>query len=547
MHNLNPRYTMIGYDIHQAKNYINHLTGEDLLDLCPRLIIPPGSLFYHTTKLAIDELYADQDYYPPKNGCHLCRHLKPLPRERVGSKPRIMELSSNPNKKVNKCTCQTGQQQRLYGNFNFLGNYTLSLGKTNLQTTEVFINIDPILLIDLNFISVELGFSPKTFLHNGKEVKGQFSMQSVWLNYCQKHHLDGLVMIDLIDAQEIDLNYKSVLSCYNYKKGVACPEFVMINPIGAASAPNIGTNKLRVLGAIQLFDQLPLTRVEVEIEFQLLFNRIQTLLLMFGIDIKIMYQPPITLFKTLVANATIKSVMKILKDYHHDLLITSSDYHQYKDVIYESDITALKEYEKYHLELYEPININLDISSPININLTVPKNNPSFYFKDGSLVQNYASEKLFDDMLTKVAHRLDLNASIYVPYTQLDYFKSLLSTLTIKEAMDKVEMEVIIQYYLKCFDALYHTNIDYLPQQLFLYLQNHPLLLKESILNPCDELIFEDILSYDDFMIRYLSHLTNTEPVLNLGKQTNINLFKLFIKDPSMIKKELNQLHQMEI
>lgn len=568
MHNLNPRYSLINYDINIVKDYINSLQPIQLLDMCPRIVVPEGTLFYHSTKLPFDSFFTSNLFYPSLNNCQQCKYKTPLPNEKLGNKPRIMELSVNPNKKEkNICKCVTGQQERLYGNFNFLGNYTIDLGKTKLKSTEVLINIKPIILIDLNYISVELGFSPKTFLLNKKEVKGKFSLQSVWQQYCRHHNLDGLIMIDLIDKQKIQLDYKSVFSCYNYKNGIACPEFVLLNEIGDDLIPAIGTNKLRLIGAIELYN---LTREEVEVEYQLLFNRLQVILLLYNIDIKIKYQEPVKVFKTLEANTSITNVIDILVNHvnntntQNDFFITKNDYNKYKDVIYESDLIALQNYETYHLELYEPSKIKLDISSPINVNHLLPKNNTDFYFKNNKVVTHYASDLLFDDMLTKLAAKLDINPTLYINYHKL-YPE--FNGKNIKLTFDELEQKIAADFYLRCFKLYYTTTnlqfVNMIHQQFLLYFANHHHwkpwfrnktyeIFKTSFLTiPTEKYIchinqfkpfLEEVIAFDNFIIHYLYNMISDtyilpplDDILSItDKNTNINLFHFYLKCPDI-------------
>lgn len=602
MHNLNPRYTLLDYNVGQVKTFIHNLNPVELLDLCPRIVIPAGSLFYHSSKLSIDKLYTTEDNYPNKGDCYGCKYVQPLPEETVGHKPRIMELSVNPNIKVkNKCQCVIGQQERLYGNFNFLGNYTISLGKSELKSTEVLTNISDVRLVDLNFISIELGFSPKTFFLNGDEVKGEFSLQSVWQNYCKSNNLDGLVMIDLVDKQKLNLNYKSVLSCYNYKDGVVCPEFVMLNELGDQLIPEIGTNKLRLLGVIQLYDKVKLTRDQVEAEFQLLFNRIESILSLYNINLSLKYNPPITLFKTLSSNTTINNIINTLTKYiqdtgnKNDFFITKQDYNNFKDVIYNSDLTVLTEYQKYNLELYkEDKNLDLDISSPININTTLPKNNTNYYYKNNQLVCSYASDLLFDVMLNNIAANLNINTVIYINYHQLcqynnvytwSYLKDKIDDvkgkvkIKVKTAIDSIEAEIAAQFYTRCFHLYYkNSNIDIFNIILTYLLNNNNWqvlfrnkgweLFKTSFLvKPSEQYIchinqFKDfiyqVISYNNFITTYLYQLLinnnyilyNLEDYLPLVDQDfNIKLFEQYTKTSNLdsVYNLFNNLLTMDI
>ena len=468
MINLNPRYAMIDYNINEVKKIIKDLDYVTLLDLCPRIVIPKNSLFYHSTKLSIRDiqnnaLQMTSGYYPKINNCQTCQ-IKDVPFENIGDKPRIMELSVNPNKsQYKKCICQTGTQERLYGNFNFSGNYDIALGKTILKATEILVNTEDVILIDLNYLSVELGFSPKRFIYNGNETMNGFGAQKNWTTYCKNHKIDGLVMVDVVDIHPIDLTHKTNLSCYHYQnKGIVCPEFVLISKLGAEiSKEPIGTEKLKILGIVDLYDNdlnVKLSRDEVEQLFQLFFKKLEKVI--YPIQLDIIYLDGFTLFKTLLIKYQGKEVNmdfifdKMIKN-ADDFYITADERNTIRGTIYKPDLDYLQYYHKELLELYDPtLPKDIEIYSDIKNFLNLGK---YYYYKDGQTV-NYASNRLFDHILTIKAEQLNVNIPLYVNYDKLSSIKNynqytleLIREENVKKFIDTLELDIIINFYINCY------------------------------------------------------------------------------------------------
>ena len=492
MINLNPRYAMIDYNINLVKKFIKELDYEALLDFCPRIVIPKGSLLYHSTKLSsidIENIANDikNNLYPPHGGCQTCQFYNNVPYENIGDKPRIMELTVNPNQKRNQqCTCQTGRQKRLYGNFNFSGNYDIALGKTVLKGTEILINMENIVLVDLNYLSIELGFSPKRFSYNGEQTLNGFGAQKNWTDYCYKHNLDGLVMVDIVDQHGIDLTFKTNLSCYNYfdTKQIVCPEFVLISTLGPNVSVPIGTEKLKILGMVDLYDNnmnVKLNRDQAEELFQLFFRKLQTNL--YPLQLDIIYKEGVTLFKSLVIDNGVKDVNYLFekinafiknKGDQSDFYITANDIYYPGINIYQPDITYLETYNRLNLELDVPtLPENIELYTEIIIKNIIPRD--YYYYKDGDLT-NYVSDRLFDLLLTDIANKIKVNKTLYVNYNQLssikaykqytlEYFMDALTDKSnikemIKDFMDDLELELMANFFINCYIKIYNLNIN---------------------------------------------------------------------------------------
>ena len=488
MYNLNPRYALINYDINVAKDWVS---THDILDLCPRMVIPVGTLLYHSTKLSRADI-VNFKKYPPKKNCAIYQLPLPKTTESIGDKPHIMELSVNPNKRNGHCTCQYGQQKRLYGNFNFVGNYELGLN-TTLKGVEILIVTEPITLIDLNYPSIELGFSPKTFTLHGNDLSGHFAKQTQWQNYCTKHHIDGLIMLDASDIQSITMEHKMSLSCYHYRHGVACPEFVLLSSLGETGMFPVGTDKLKILGMIDI-DQL--SRQEVDKLFKIFFTKLQYHFK----KITISYPKPNTLFKILNPGTSIEAMFNYLTSYidrygDADFYLNRSHLKDaYDHLLYQSDIEYLKEYTEKQLELFDPAKIDMELWTDIIIKNLVPKSNACYYFKDG-LVTHYASDKIFDALLYDAATSLKINPELYIHFPELyqfnprwhlvyflESFKDRLDK-SIIEIMLNVEKEMIIEFFRHC-----GLEVDKIPAYVtesfrrdWLYLKNNVLTFNKNV------------------------------------------------------------------
>jgi hypothetical protein len=152
------------------KNEKNQNTIQ-LLGLLPRITIPKGTLIFHSNKFTSDmlekaslEMESKGGWYLKNNGCQNCQ-LGYVPHERVGESPRMNELLFNPNSwnyTTNSCQCLEIKQHRLFGNFNFTGNYNINV-TSQMRGTHAYIVNEDIRILDATYTSIELGFSIKNF------------------------------------------------------------------------------------------------------------------------------------------------------------------------------------------------------------------------------------------------------------------------------------------------------------------------------------------------------------------------------------------------
>ena len=287
------------------------LNTRAILELLPRIIIPKGALIFHSNKYtsvslndACNQLTQDDGWYPPvpqnkppEQQCHTCRIAGVAPSEIVGNPPRMCELL-NPNFWVSRsksCICDNTRQHRMFGNFNFTGNYEIAVSNAMLGT-HAYIVLEDIHVLDATRLSVELGYSIKNETNIGD--------LSVVKGYCIENNLDGLAMFDTIDIQNgINESNEQIKkgannSCYIYdylnqggtqSSSYLCPEVVLFHnnndqywqSLIATNPPviNIGTRKLRIMGMVDIYnDQTDgwSTRDEVSQRFDTLFSKYMT-------------------------------------------------------------------------------------------------------------------------------------------------------------------------------------------------------------------------------------------------------------------------------
>jgi hypothetical protein len=291
--------------IDTMKKYITQLNPKDLLKLCPILTIPKNTIIYHSNKFRctdltdeLNNLYRSYPYYTQNQDCIGCVIKETHFTEYIGSKPRISEIANNPNSynyKNGSCTCSTTVQSRLFGNFNFIGNYDIAL-RRQMRGTQVFITKEDMKLIDTSFMSIELGFSFKRI--------NDFAKTEKYMKYCKENKLDGIIFLDYVDKQIIpednNFTFKSACtSCYKMNPNIdmltqlgivganpaeiaqnmfICPEFSLIHEIGIGGA--LGTSKLVNLGMVDLVNDIkiaedrhqPLPREVVLGKFNMLFS-----------------------------------------------------------------------------------------------------------------------------------------------------------------------------------------------------------------------------------------------------------------------------------
>lgn len=434
--NLNPRYALFAYDINLMKEIIKDLDPVKLLDLCPRMKVAEGSIFYHSSIFASHDIvnhanefqcYEDKCFYPPNMGCNRCTINHPVPYEYIGEKPRITELTQNPNVRNGKiCTCRYGRSQRMYGNFNFIGNYQLDLQR-QIKGTEIMSNISEMILLDMNIISLEIGFSPKRFVIHDNQAQNKFGEQKVWKSYCYMNNLDGLILLDLSDVQKIEMpkSEQTRISCYSYNENILCPEFVLIHQ---DFPDNIGTDKLRILGMIDLYDKsnTQLSRNDVKRLYDNFLCKLE-------IAISSRYGKNVKINLVYIDNSIIKNLMVMVEDKRLNIMdIINTIYHSndlYLNTnntipfchfdIFSHDVEVIEEKieSTMNLDLKKWLpEVEITASWDIHEFSSYPKNSPNFYYKDGTFVESYASDKLFDYVLGLIADKLNINNLLYTNY-----------------------------------------------------------------------------------------------------------------------------------
>lgn len=169
--NLNPRYTLLSYDINLMKNTIKDIEPEELLSTCPQTKIPLNTLFYHF---------------------------------------------DNANYEIN----QTAQFEDTQYYFNFLGH------QKDLSTCQVLYNTNELTLLDLSLVSIEFGFNPTMFYYYNKNKRLK-NMTRFINDYCVEHQLDGYITYNIKDIgnEEYDSD-----SCVTYVNGMTalCPTVYLI-------------------------------------------------------------------------------------------------------------------------------------------------------------------------------------------------------------------------------------------------------------------------------------------------------------------------------
>ena len=290
-------------DKHMSEAYINEKNQNtiQLLGLLPRITIPKGALIFHSNKFTSDmlqeasaQLERDSGWYPTNKRCQNCQILQ-VPYERVGESPRMNELLFNPNSwnyTTKLCECLNIKQHRMFGNFNFTGNYHIAVS-AQMKGTHAYIVTEDINILDATYTSIELGYSIKNFSDIG-------DMQVV-KQYCVENGLDGLTMFDTLDPQHNvetagnDLLRGAENSCYKYKwnddEGIQrtsylCPEIVLFHNSNDSewetlgqrypTVVNIGTRKIKIMGMVNLVHEQDhrqvLSRDKVSNMFDILFS-----------------------------------------------------------------------------------------------------------------------------------------------------------------------------------------------------------------------------------------------------------------------------------
>lgn len=191
--NLNPKYIMTLHDVDMVKKTISNMDIKELLNKCPTVKLHKDTLLYHADKIS------DPD------------------KDNLGKVPEY------------------DQDMTLYY-FNFLNHYQ-SMKKNKQTEVDILWNTGELKLLDLTWITVELGFNP--IMNHEKEI----SMKTLKI-YCKKNKLDGIISFDINVEKE---NYQSN---FNYINDL---EVYPISPIVyLTNESDYGNNRLKKLGIISL-------------------------------------------------------------------------------------------------------------------------------------------------------------------------------------------------------------------------------------------------------------------------------------------------------
>ena len=405
--NLNPRYKLLSYDINLMKNTIRTIDAEELLKTCPQTIIIPNTLFYHF----------DDDNHD------------------INTQPKF----------TNK---------EFY--FNFLKTIDLSHG-------QVLWNDQPLQLLDLTLISVELGFNPTMFYYQLKHERLKNITNSI-IDYCKINKLDGYITYNIKDITEGHAHEQ----CASYFKNTStslCPTIYLLK------------NPLKVLSTIELnkvgkrMNQSEL----MQLHNNVFCNMSNILSVTLGNEVIVDIVVDTILLETSAAQSrniviygdvtyTVSDFFNLVPTKLYSLLnINSSDLYNECDYEYYSNIVNDPPIRPDHLKV--------DI-------LTYHLNN---------IV--YQSDKLFDLTLSSIAKTFNLTAFIYVHYDVLNklpllqkYTSDLIAGHTmdeIKTTITNMEEIIVSQLFLNYKNSLKglranisFVNLEYI-KTTYRYLINH--------------------------------------------------------------------------
>lgn len=447
--NLNKKYNFLLKEgvnetpLNLMKQFINNIDPNILLELCPILTVPKNTIIFHSNKFTCQQLldeitFLNKNGYSLNFGCNVCNKKNPHLNfsEDIGDKPRISEIANNPNwNNKGKCICSTRIQSRLFGNFNFIGNYDIALNN-QMKGTQVFITKEEMKLIDTSFLSIELGFSIKKESNIGDT--------NIYKTYCEEKGFDGIIFLDYVDKQLINREHdeetfkSACLSCYKLNpdflnehnpNAFICPEFSLIHEIGNGGV--LGSAKLAIIGMIDLVNNTripspdkkirfePLSRIEVKNKFNMLFsNHIKKFheIAKEEPEVKIYINYSLT---SIYKNISISFDDEIFDFY--DILSNNIDYFKDKNEFYIkwSDIyeihgnilvddlevctDAIEGVDDNQYIDYDTIYGKLEIISLMNFN----KCNPIPFFKNeyknqnNDFIYNKASDRLFNYFLSQ--------------------------------------------------------------------------------------------------------------------------------------------------
>lgn len=429
--NFHPAYVYLNNNINTVAENLSNLKKhfrylDDLLANCPIVTIPKGSLIFHSNQYNVQDLVneistCNQSSHPVRyvnklrnRGCPDCRMQMPIPSEGTGDKPRIQELIHNQTKYYNgRCTCYKGVQTRMYGNFNPIGNWEINLGSGRpMKGTQVCITSNLMRVIDTSFVSAELGIILKDYRTlNIGHIPSLF-------RYLEKHNLDGIVMLDSNDSQNMsrgttDAIWNSAnLSCYhnqnNGRNTVLCPEILLRGSLG--NGGGYGTGKLKLLGMIDIVDGsgniLPRDRIVqlYNILFQKLVLKISASRGRRPMHMKVKFDRVNTLYKALylyyldaLGNESapdwsyIDNLSQIFRDNPRELWIRYNDATVVRGSILAADVNAAP----HAVRATAPSGFSgFELFSKINIRKSgaYKLNNPAYSYINQPGVALYASE-----------------------------------------------------------------------------------------------------------------------------------------------------------
>jgi hypothetical protein len=324
-------------------------------------------------------------------------------------------------------------------------------------------------LIDMTFINVELGLSPKRYKVQGIINQLGFGETRIYRSYCETNQLDGLILLDPIDPQYMvgvhqDINLSAELSCYKSEHLTICPEVVLLHNIQNP----LGTSKLAIFGMVDLYhNDEKISRDNVVKLFNILFTQYYRFFLqkqygpaIIGKDMVITYNDT-NIYKQIVftknnnTNCTIQEIQTIMTEisalpHNYPLYINYRDHHQ---------LVPAGNYFSHEVHIAQNVNetlikniLNNEIYSNINIrkNNLYPLNSDKYKYIDGTMVQRYASDKLYDELMQIIQLEYDLETIVV---TIIQYILEKYSTVNIIPYIDK-----IINFYNQYFASLQLNN-----------------------------------------------------------------------------------------
>jgi hypothetical protein len=442
--NLHKAYKFLNNNVDIVKNILGKMEQTDILDLCPVVKIPKGTLVFHSNQLSVDNLarrvdqrkraVAEGQRFYPNGHCNSaqCRMAVPVPTEETGKKPRIYELAFNPTKSRRRqgsqiCACEYNAMSRMYGNFNPVGNYTIALNSGRaMKGTQIYVVSTDMRMIDTSFLSAELGVILKRVSQVGvlKDLLDKINYQSgtTLQKYFSKNNIDGLIMLDSADKQSVKHDVAPGIkdsinfSCYKLLENdsTVCPEFLISHTLGEGGT--LGTSKLKILGMVDLFDGggTALSRDHVTRLFNVMFQKLAAGLSIAygkpGVQLKVSYEI-MSMFKSLrlayngqvipgdkgfsyidTLDSAFVGNGRVLWIKYNDTTLVSGD-------ILGTDQVMVAKAKKAE----DPVASfkGIQVTSAVNIRHAglYPRLSQNYIFKDGQTIVTYASNLLMYNML----------------------------------------------------------------------------------------------------------------------------------------------------